>query len=36
MLGGPIPVDPEADPSTQKTQLEQLRARIETPAKEDK
>ena len=28
MLDGPIPVDPEADPSTQKTQLEQLRIRL--------
>ena len=36
MLGGPIPVDPEADPSTQKTQMEQLRLRIEGLAKEDK
>ena len=36
MLDGPIPVDPEADPSTQKTQLEQLRLRLEAPAKDDK
>jgi len=36
MLGGPIPVDPEADPSTQKTQMEQLRSRIEGLATEDK
>ncbi|MGD0652840.1 MAG: hypothetical protein ABSA16_00715 [Thermoguttaceae bacterium] len=36
MLGGPIPVDPEADPATQKTQLEQLRLRIEGLAAEDK
>jgi hypothetical protein len=36
MLGGPIPVDPEADPSTQKAQIEQLRLRIESPAMEDK
>jgi hypothetical protein len=36
MLGGPIPVDPEADPATQKTQLEQLRLRIEGPTAEDK
>ncbi len=36
MLGGPIPVDPEAEPSTQKTQLEQLRLRIEGPTTEDK
>ncbi len=36
MLGGPIPVDPEADPSTQKTQFEQLRLRIEGLATEDK
>ena len=28
MLGGPITVDPEADPATQKTQIEQLRLRI--------
>jgi hypothetical protein len=36
MLGGPIPVDPEADPSTQKTQLEQLRLRIAGPTEENK
>jgi hypothetical protein len=35
MLGGPIPVDPEADPASQKTQMEQLRLRIESPASED-
>lgn len=36
MLGGPIPVDPEADPASQKAQMEQLRLRIESPATEDK
>jgi hypothetical protein len=36
MLGGPITVDPEADPSTQKTQMEQLRLRIEGMATENK
>ena len=36
MLGGPIGVDPEADPSTQKTQMEQLRLRIEGLATENK
>jgi hypothetical protein len=30
MLGEPIPVDPEAEPSTQKKQMEQLRLRIES------
>jgi hypothetical protein len=32
LLEGPIPVDPEADPASQKTQFEQLRARIEAKA----
>lgn len=36
LLGGPIPVDPEADPSTQKVQTEQLRLRIEGSASEGK
>ncbi len=36
MLGGPIPVDPDADPATQKTQLEQLRQRIGGQAGEEK
>jgi hypothetical protein len=36
MLGGPIPVDPDVDPSSQKAQIEQLRLRIESPAAEDK
>jgi hypothetical protein len=36
ILGGPIPVDPQADPSTQKKQLDQLRARIEGPPADDK
>jgi len=36
MLGSPIPVDPEADPATQKNQIEQLRLRIEGPATEEK
>jgi hypothetical protein len=29
LLGGPIPVDPTADPDSQKAQREQLRVRIE-------
>jgi hypothetical protein len=29
LLGGPIPVDPTADPGSQKAQREQLRVRIE-------
>jgi hypothetical protein len=36
MTGGPIPVDPDADPSTQKTQLEQLRQSLESSAKKPK
>ena len=36
MLDGPIPVDPEADPSTQKPQIEQLRLRIEESTKDEK
>jgi hypothetical protein len=36
ILGAPIPVDPEADPAAQKTQLEQLRLRIEGPAPAEK
>lgn len=30
MLEGPIPVNPEADPATQKTQIEQLRKRLDS------
>jgi hypothetical protein len=36
MLDEPVPVDPEADPSTQKNQIEQLRLRIEGSPAENK
>ena len=36
ILGSPIPVDAEADPSTQKTQMEQVRLPIDNLATEDK